>query len=139
MAAETNILALIPAKISPNQVLNLVNSGNINSTILIILKSLTDFSDEVISNWLNMSVKTYRTYKSAAAEIKEDVQEHTVLLVALMKHGIDIFGSSDEFSKWLETENYYLDGKKPIDYLNTISGIKFIDNQLTGMEYGDNA
>lgn len=56
-----------------------------------------------------------------------------------MKHGIEVFNSSDEFSKWLETENYYLDKKKPIEYLNTISGIKFIDDLLTGMEYGDNA
>ena len=139
MTNEAKMLALIPAKINTNQVLNLVNSGNINSTILLILKSLTHFSDEVISSWLNINVKTYRSYKSTRSEIKEDIQEHTVMLVALMKHGIEVFNSSDEFSKWLETENYYLDKKKPIEYLNTISGIKFIDNLLTGMEYGDNA
>ncbi|MGI9545091.1 MAG: antitoxin Xre/MbcA/ParS toxin-binding domain-containing protein [Cyclobacteriaceae bacterium] len=139
MRNQAKILTLIPAKISTNQVLNLVNSGNINSNILIILKSLTDFSDEVISSWLNMNVKTYRSYKSTQSEIKEDIQEHTVMLVALMKHGIEVFGSNDQFSHWLETNNFYLDQKKPIEYLNTISGIKFIDNQLTGMEYGDNA
>ena len=139
MRNQAKILALIPAKISTNQVLNLVNSGNINSNILIILKSLTDFSDEVISSWLNMNVKTYRSYKSTRSEIKEDIQEHTIMLVALMKHGIDVFGSNDQFSQWLEKENYYIDNKKPVEYLNTISGIKFIDNQLTGMEYGDNA
>ncbi len=128
----------IPAKINPIELLNLIDSKTITSKSLKVLKSLVTFSDEVIANWLNINVKTYRTYKSTDTTIKEDLQEHTILLIALMKHGIEVFGTQEKFSRWLETENFYVGKKKPMSYLNTISGIKFIDSRLTAIEYGDN-
>ncbi|CAN5913022.1 hypothetical protein BH24BAC1_BH24BAC1_18850 [soil metagenome] len=139
VVTEEQMLEDIPANLSNVQVLSLINRGIINSRYLLILKQLTSFSDEVVSNWLNINVKTYRTYKKAEVELKEDVQEHTVLLLALMKHGIDVFGEKENFSRWLDTENFFFDKRKPMEFLNTISGIKFINDQLTGMEYGDNA
>lgn len=139
IATEEKMLADIPAEISNIQVLYLIDRGIINSRYLLILKQLTNFSDETVSNWLNINVKTYRTYKKAEVELKEDVQEHTVMLLALMKRGIDLFGDKENFSRWLDTENFFFDKKKPMEFLNTISGIKFIQDRLTGMEYGDNA
>ena len=139
VATEEKMLEDIPAEISNIQVLFLINRGIINSRYLLILKQLTNFSDEIVANWLNINVKTYRTYKKAEVELKEDVQEHTVMLLALMKRGIDLFGDKERFSQWLDTENFFFDKKKPMEYLNTISGIKFISDRLTGMEYGDNA
>ena len=136
---EIKILERIPARISTSEVLNLINSGVINSKYLLSLKTLSEFNDETISAWLNINVKTYRTYKKTKSNIKEDIQEHTVMLLALIKHGIDVFGTNGNFNQWLKTENFYFSQKEPIEYLNTISGIKFIDDQLTGIEYGDNA
>jgi len=135
---ETKMLECIPARISTSEVLNLINSGVINSKYLLFLKTLSEFNDETISAWLNINVKTYRTYKKTESKIKEDIQEHAVMLLALIKHGIDVFGTNENFNKWLKTENFYFSQKEPINYLNTISGIKFIDDQLTGIEYGDN-
>jgi len=136
---EEKLLECIPARIKTTEVLNLINSGIINSKYLSVLKHFSNFSDDIISNWLNINVKTYRSYKKADSTIKADIQEHTVMLLALIKHGIDVFGSKNDFSEWLETENFHFWKKKPIEYLNTISGIMFVDNSLTGMEYGDNA
>ena len=138
IVVETPLIGLIPAHINTNELLNLIESGAVTTKSLAVLKSMTSFSDEVIANWLNMNVKTYRSYKSADVPLKEDLQEHTVLLIALMKHGIDVFGDQENFSQWLETENFYLGKKKPMSYLNIISGIQYIDSRLTAMEYGDN-
>lgn len=139
IAKEEKLLERIPARIKTTEVLNLINSGTINSKYLTVLKNFSNFSDDIISNWLNINVKTYRSYKKADSTIKADIQEHTVMLLALIKHGIDVFGGKDDFSKWLETENFHFWKRKPVEYLNTISGIKFVDSSLTGMEYGDNA
>ncbi|MBK9320080.1 MAG: DUF2384 domain-containing protein [Bacteroidetes bacterium] len=49
------------------------------------------------------------------------------------------FGEKDLFIEWLNENNYYFDNKPPIYFIDTVAGIKFIDNQLTGMQYGDNA
>jgi len=137
--SEQNIYTGIPTQINPTQVLALVHAGTVTSKYMNVLKAVSAIADDVISEWLNINVKTFRSYKSKNVKIKEDLQEHTLMLLSLMKHGAEVFGTADNFNTWLDTDNFYLNWKKPNIYLNTISGIQFIDDQLTGMEYGDNA
>jgi uncharacterized protein (DUF2384 family) len=141
-AAEANILEVIPTSMSSTDILSFINSENVNVGYLKAVKGITEFSDAVISGFLNMNVKTYRSYKNKNSNtlIKEvDLKEHTVVLLTLFKHGIAVFGSVEIFDNWLLTDHFYLDGKKPVDYLKTISGIQFLNERLKGMEFGDNA
>jgi len=128
----------IPSQLSDVEVLYMVKNNEINSNHLVALKNETTFSDDEISKWLNINVKTFRAYKKTSALIKPDIQEHTIKLLSLIRHGTEVFGSVNAFSQWLNTNHLFLDFKKPADFLNTISGIKFIDNRLYGIEYGDN-
>ena len=57
----------------------------------------------------------------------------------LLKHGIEVFGTEEDFKRWLNTINFFFDKKAPVEFLNADDGIKFIDDRLTGIEYGDNA
>lgn len=57
---------------------------------------------------------------------------------SLIKHGKKVFGSKPKFEEWLQSRNFFFDGKPPIEFLSTVRGIRFIDDRLTGMEYGDN-
>jgi uncharacterized protein (DUF2384 family) len=59
-------------------------------------------------------------------------------LISLYEHGIDVFDTKENFDEWLLSENKLLDNKAPKDFLNTVTGIKFIDTRLTAIEYGDN-
>lgn len=138
-STERKLYTAIPSQINPVQVLELVHKGSVTSKYMQVLKSVSAIADDVISEWLNINVKTFRTYKSKSVKIKEDLQEHTLMLLSLMKHGEEVFGDTETFNTWLDTDNFYLNWKKPNAYLNTISGIQFVDDQLTGMEYGDNA
>jgi len=115
-----------------------VNNHNVNSQYLNILKGLTNLKDDILSNWLNINTRTFRNYKKADIALKDNTKEHIVLLISLYKHGIDVFDSIENFDKWLVTENYLLDSKAPMDFLDTVSGLKFIDDKLTAIEYGDN-
>ena len=135
---EKEIIDLIPKNITSEGVIHVINRGRVKSTYLGILKNYIELTDELISNSLNISIRTYRNYKKKSITINPDLQERIILLLALAKHGKEIFGSSKEFSNWLTTKNFQL-GKQPIDYLNTISGIKLVDDRLTGIEFGDNA
>ena len=67
------------------------------------------------------------------------MKEHILLLLSLIKQGIQVFGTTQEFEQWLNTKNFYFDSKNPIVYLNTVTGIRFVGDRLTAMEYGDNA
>jgi uncharacterized protein (DUF2384 family) len=58
--------------------------------------------------------------------------------VSLIQRGTEVFGTEEKFLIWLQKENFFFDKKAPIEFVNTDKGIKFIDDRLTGMQYGDN-
>jgi uncharacterized protein (DUF2384 family) len=136
--AQTKLLKSIPSKVDTNITLGMIKSGKVGPQHLQAIKDLTMFNDEKISDWLDISVKTYRSYKKPDSIIKARIKEHAVMALSLIKHGIEIFGTKEKFSNWLEKENFFFDKKAPIEFMDTHSGIKFIDDRLTGIEYGDN-
>jgi uncharacterized protein (DUF2384 family) len=136
---EANILKGIPSRVDTNVTLGLIKTDKVGPEHLQAIKSLTMFNDEEISDWLDISVKTYRSYKKPDSVIKARIKEQAVMTLSLIKHGMEVFNTKQAFSKWLEQENFYFDKKAPIEFMNTNSGIKFIDDRLTALEYGDNA
>ena len=136
---ETNLLKGIPSKIDTSVTLSLIKAGKVGPQHLQAIKDLTSFNDEKISDWLDISVKTFRSYKKPHSIIKARIKEQAVMTLSLIKHGIEVFATKEKFSAWLEQENFFFDKKAPIEFMNTNSGIKFIDDRLTALEYGDNA
>jgi len=136
---SNKLIEEIPEKISEVEVLNILKTKKIGWDYITIIKEYTNLKDDLISGWLNISVKTFRNYKSnQEIVLKENTQEHLVMLISLFKHGIEILGSKDSFDNWLIVNNFYLDNDAPVNYLKTISGIKLIEDRLTAIEYGDN-
>ena len=115
-----------------------LRQNNINWRYFNYLKEMTTLNDEIISTWLNINSKTLRTYRKPESVSKDNIKEHLVLLISLYKHGTAVFETKENFDKWLLVENYFLDNKAPKNFLETISGIQFIDDRLTAIEYGDN-
>jgi uncharacterized protein (DUF2384 family) len=83
-------------------------------------------------------VRTFRDYRKPDSKFKANVKEHVLLLLSMIKHGNEVFGSRDGFDCWLDTTNFFFDNKKPKNFLNTVTGIRFVDDRLTAIEYGDN-
>ncbi len=94
--------------------------------------------ENIISNWLNLDLSAYQNLKDQGSELKGNTREHVILILSLYKHGTEVFNTTINFEKWLTTRNYLLDNKTPMVFLDTISGIKFIDNRLTAIEFGEN-
>jgi uncharacterized protein (DUF2384 family) len=132
------LLDELPGQINDAEIMQLLYTTDINWKYVNAIKTLTNFNDTILSNWLNISVKTFREYKKPKSVVKENVKEQVLLLLSLMKHGIHVFGTATAFEEWLNKGNFYFDNKLPVSFLNTITGIKFIDDRLTAMEYGDN-
>ena len=104
-----------------------------------LLDSIIGLNDSVLSDWLNITPRTYRNYKqNTDVVLKGNVKEHIVLLLSLYKHGVEVFGNTPDFEHWLTEKNRLLDNEAPYSFLTTVSGIKFIDNRLTALEYGEN-
>ena len=132
------LLDELPGQINDAEIMQLLYTTDINWKYVNAIKTLTNFNDTILSNWLNISVKTFREYKKPKSVVKENVKEQVLFLLSLMKHGIHVFGTATAFEEWLNKGNFYFDNKLPVSFLNTITGIKFIDDRLTAMEYGDN-
>jgi len=139
MTAYNKLLDDIPGSISDVEVLNILRDKNIDWNYVAIIKEYTNLKDDLISDWLNISVKTFRNYKSnQEVVLRENTQEHIVVLISLFKHGVEVFGTQENFHNWLTANNFYLDNDAPMNYLKTISGIRLIEDRLTAIEYGDN-
>lgn len=87
---------------------------------------------------LKESPKTLRNFLSKNSEFDGTVDEHVLLLDSLIRHGCNVFGSYEAFESWIDRANLMLNGKKPSEMLSTVSGFHFIDDRLTGIEFGDN-
>ncbi len=136
---EEPILSYIPSGINYAATLGLIRGNKVSHQHFKAIKDITSFTDEKIADWLDISVKTYRTYTKPGAKIKASIEERALIALSLIKHGTEVFGGTENFVEWLEKDNFYFDKKAPITFMHTNSGMKFIDDQLTGMEYGDNA
>ncbi|ADQ16483.1 antitoxin Xre/MbcA/ParS toxin-binding domain-containing protein [Leadbetterella byssophila] len=113
--------------------------SKLDAEYISILDHLIGMSDTTLSKWLNITPRTFRNYKNnSALVLKDNIKEHIILILSLYKHGIEVFGSVENFEKWLMEKNPLLDHQAPSDFLETISGITFIDDRLTAMEYGEN-
>ena len=69
-------------------------------------------------------------------EIPGQVNESELLF--LIRHGRSVFGQDEVFYEWLHTRNFHFNNEMPSSYLYSLSGIQFVDERLTAMEYGDN-
>ena len=132
------ILNKVPSQTNDTDILSYLQSNEVNWKHINAIKDLTNVNDDVISDWLNISVRTFREYRKRESVFKENVKEHVVLLITILKHGIKVFGSSEAFDSWLIVSNFYFGNRTPQSFLNTITGIKFVDDRLTAMEHGDN-
>ena len=135
---EDVLLGEVPSQVNDAEILDYLYTRDVNWRHVNAIKSITNFSDENVSEWLNLSIRTLRDYRKPDSEFKDNVKEHVLLLLALMKHGIHVLGSQKAFDSWLSTPNFFFDKKSPETLLNKITGIRLIDDRLTAMEYGDN-
>lgn len=133
-----SIIEEVPQYLNEADVLFWIQTKNINWNYLGAIKQLCTFNDDTISEWLNISVRTFRSYKESTEKISNNLKEQVLLLASLFKHGNSVFGSKQEFGRWLTTPNFFFDNQIPANFLNSITGIRFIEDRITAIEFGDN-
>jgi|SRR5690606_3877626 uncharacterized protein (DUF2384 family) len=136
---QKKIIDEIPSISDFSKIYFYVSKSKFDYEYINILDRVIGLNDKILSDWLNISTRTYRNYKTKDNIIlKDNIKEHIILILSLYKHGEDVFGSIANFEKWLTQKNVLLDNQAPVTFLDTVSGIKFIDNRLTAMEFGEN-
>ena len=85
----------------------------------------------------NISFKTISRYEKSKKRLSPRNSEMALKLLALYQKGIEVFGSRESFSKWLEKPALGLGNVIPFSVLSTATGIALIMEALARIEYGD--
>jgi len=86
-----------------------------------------------------ISPKTLYLYRKSNKDMPIRFNEQILKLEELYKKGIELFEDSEGFNKWLKSESYGLGNVKPIDLINSITGIDLIFEELVRIEFGATA
>lgn len=136
---QKTIIEGLPAVGDYSNLFFYTNKSELDVEFIDILDRLIGLNDTILSSWLHITPKTFRNYKNKLNLIlKDNIKEHIIHILSLYKHGIEVFENVENFEKWLSSENVLLDNKLPSHFLETISGITFINDRLTAMEFGEN-
>lgn len=91
------------------------------------------------SDWskiLNVSERTMQRYKKEKKRFDSIHSERLLLIELLLKKGIEVFSNTDNFIKWLNSENIALGGVKPMNMLDNSFGVNMIKDELVRIEHG---
>jgi putative toxin-antitoxin system antitoxin component (TIGR02293 family) len=119
---------------SPINRLSVIKGGLSSSAIQDLLDISGSTRFDMAKN-LDLTEPTLRKHLSIAKELSTSLSEHVLFLLELYDKGIDTFGSIKEFRNWLPQHNIGINAK-PIDLLDSITGIKMIINELNRIDYG---
>jgi putative toxin-antitoxin system antitoxin component (TIGR02293 family) len=88
---------------------------------------------------LEISPKTLYSYRHSNKILPIRINEQILKLEDLYKKGIELFENSDRFNQWMKSEAYGLGNVKPIEMINSITGIDLIYEELIRIEFGATA
>ena len=101
------------------------------------LMNNTRLNKDFFAGILHISTKTLDRYRQGAKKLTPAGSEMVLKLFALFKKGEELFGTQEEFQKWIEKPAYGLGFRIPKAMIKTSSGIDLVMDELIRIEFGD--
>jgi putative toxin-antitoxin system antitoxin component (TIGR02293 family) len=98
--------------------------------------SLSGFSQNEFQETFKTTVKTIQNHVARELSLDSSLSEKLLKSFALFDKGTEVFGSAEAFRQWIKTPAYGLGNQIPFDLMDTITGIKLIEEQLIRIEFG---
>lgn len=99
------------------------------------LAEVMDIPMKDIAALLNLSYKTLAR-KRNTDPLDSLVSSLSIEIAHTVAKGLALFEDTSKLNRWLQKENRALTGKKPIELLNTPTGINLVNKVLLRMEEG---
>jgi putative toxin-antitoxin system antitoxin component (TIGR02293 family) len=120
--------------LSDLELVKTAREGITKKTVNEIIK-LTGLTQIEFSNYINLTTRAIQR-KDENEKLSKAISEKALLISNLYCKGSDVLGSIDNFKEWMDTANVALGNIKPKEYLDTYSGIEFLNDELGRMEHG---
>lgn len=62
--------------------------------------------------------------------------ERVIQIANAFSFGVEVFGDSEKFTKWLYRERIPLGGVRPVDLLDTFEGVQLVLRELGQIQHG---
>lgn len=101
------------------------------------IKAFTPFTDGDWASYLDLSTKTLQRYRDDKDfHFKSIHTEKIFELAEVTNFGIEVFGSSEKFYRWLNSPSFALNGYKPGELLKDSYGKEMVMAELNRIEHG---
>lgn len=121
----------------PVSALDYVKAGNkgIRKQSVTRLAEVMNIPMKDMATLLNISYKTLGR-KKPTDTLDSLSSSLSIEIAETISKGLSVFEDSDKLNRWLQKQNRALQGGKPIEFLNTPTGIKMINRLLGRIEEG---
>jgi putative toxin-antitoxin system antitoxin component (TIGR02293 family) len=109
----------------------------LNANAALDFLSLSGFTQDEFQETFKTTVKTIQNHVTRDLTLDAAISEKLLKSFALFDKGVKIFGSANSFHQWLDTPAYGLGNQLPFDLMDTITGIRLIEEELIRIEFGD--
>lgn len=119
-------------------ILSLINTvrQGISFSAFMHLVNKSPFNVNEWASFLHLSDRTMQRYKKEEKTFDPIHTEKILEITLLYKKGVEVFGDTERFDAWLNSNNIALGNVKPKDLLDNTFGISFLKDELGRIEYG---
>ena len=107
----------------------------VNTGLFYSFAEVIKMDNKSLAALLHLSARTISNYHQNKQVLEPAQGEHLLKLIALYDKGIEILGSVDEFSYWLNKPFWNLK-EKPADWLITSGGVDLVIQEVDRLAYG---
>lgn len=138
-AAKEPILVVEAKKftqaLSPLQTHDLVTKGIRVAALRRFMSAFRLLDTEQILKVVGVSERTLQRAAEKAKPLDTNVSDRALRLASITSQAIDVLGSQEAAERWLSSPALGLDGRKPIDLLQSTEGTDLVKTLLTRMDY----
>jgi putative toxin-antitoxin system antitoxin component (TIGR02293 family) len=115
--------------------IKLSNTGITKASVNTLADYLGVSRKYISENILDLSVKTMER-KEDGERLSRKISSHALEIAKLLQHAYHVFRNEDKLKRWLNRENRALNNMKPVELLDTLSGLVLVDDVLGRIEEG---
>lgn len=112
-----------------------VSRNGITKRIFLEIIKATGLSAVGFASAVHVTPRTIER-KNGDEMISPESSERAILIGKLYYKGEQVFRDKKKFRDWMDKVNFSLEGKKPKEMLDTITGIGILNDILLRIEYG---